>query len=63
MPTDAAGVCDKMSGAAIQMGLKVERVSRTALVITGTDHLIITYIYPEGRAFASPVVEEPAGGS
>jgi len=38
MSTDAAGVCDKMSDAAIQMGLKVERVSRTALVVTGTDH-------------------------
>jgi len=61
MPTDAAGVCDKMREAAIQIGLKVEQVSRTTLAITGTDHLIIVYIHPENSPFTSPTVEERAG--
>jgi hypothetical protein len=48
--TDAAGVCQKMSEAALEMGLKVERISPTEINVVGTDRVTIVYIYPEGSS-------------
>jgi hypothetical protein len=42
-PGNASAVCDQMSEAAVKIGFKVERLSPTTLMITGTDRLSIVF--------------------